>query len=436
MRFLIWLIFIMPISSYAENSDLAFDIKREIQRLQQTYKHVKNYPIVIFDRDEINWRFLQSKTLDPKQSKQRSEIVKQYIEETVGLQLTDEEVDSLTERLYNGTQAALSTPVLDHSNVFESRYKMCAVFPASFNSNQRLENERLTGLHTQEAYPGRHYEQLQYKMSYKELALFSLYHELSHCLDETFAPQLQINYDDAHTAHQSESFAEVMALFLMAQDGYSDVSEKRRVLRTLFSRHMGQYMKDNAIGFDPNVKKAGPVYYLEPVLRLGTETINKHKGAFSKISLPELMSQAKSIVDQHALAARVFAAIDLFFGSGAEAALNNYKKMAFDWPDLFYDTYEKLLGYINYTDYVLSIAFSSAENVSQPSETLSDIDIEQLCDLSLHNDKPGFMILLETYRSSLKTTSVSVEAMKERSQKLNNIFLLLSEQCPQNFMVH
>ena len=194
----------------AETSKIS-DIIADVQK--RVANQSKNYPILILDRDQLEWRFAQAKTSLIKnsddRSKQQALIIQKYVEEKTNIQLSENDATSLEVYVSAKHRPALSMPVVE-----ENSYKFCAVIPAGFNSNQRLSTERIMDLLVEEAYQDLKYENLALKMSYEEILKFSLYHEVGHCLDPEFLPQVVLgNIEaDAHDVHLSESFAEVLAV--------------------------------------------------------------------------------------------------------------------------------------------------------------------------------------------------------------------------------
>ena len=214
-------VFTLGLACYAQNamaSDLTFNLTNIINEAQSTYQNaIERYPILIFNQDEIDERFLAADAYgDSKPQKvKRLEVIQKYVSEKIGVELTQVQADQYEPYLTVLKGSAVALPILKRG--FNSTdYVMCAVFHASPNSNQRLELERILGLRTPDVYENQAAESIIPKLPYETLAKFSIYHEVGHCLDQTFLPSnYQANGEDPHSVHESESFAEVMGLFLL-----------------------------------------------------------------------------------------------------------------------------------------------------------------------------------------------------------------------------
>lgn len=303
--------FFIVITLFITTQSFAINHRAEIQKAKtwaDTFE--KAYPIHIFNRDEITYLFLKEGALGEGDQKQRMEIIDRYIQEKVGIALTENDLSNLETYLFVLNNSAVALPLTEGYGK-DFRYKMCAVFPNAPNGNARIESERILGLLTKEVYPEHDYEQLTQKLSFEELYLFSLYHEVSHCLDQTFMPETYINSENSHGVHQSESFAETLAYLGLIDRLGKDMAGARVLYRILYSRLMGEYFAKNpALGFGhPHFVKGGAVYYLAPVLFDAYDRVNSHTIKVAELNPQELLDVATDIVDKSSLHFRSFSAI-------------------------------------------------------------------------------------------------------------------------------
>ena len=302
---------------------------------------------------------------------------------------------------------------------------MCAVFHASANSNQRLEVERILGLSTPGVYENPIFESIKPQLPYETLAKFSLYHEIGHCLDPLFLPNTYNGGEDPHSVHESESFAEVMGLFLLTQKGYTNIARTRGLLRTIYSRKLGRFFTQNPrYGFgNPFYLAGGVIYYLEPALRGADEVIKAQRGHFNQLSLAELIEAAIKVVHENALDSRSFHAILSFLTEvDPQTALNRYREYSYNSPDLFYRAYSDLVVYSDYTDYILSKVFNPEALELAGPQMLSPIDIRELCTLSLTAQSEALDERLSDYRLELQSGFGTAAEQRERALLLNGLF--------------
>lgn len=405
-----------------------FNLKAHIDEAQSLYGNANpKYPILIFNQDEIDMAFLAADAFgDSKEKKERRLVVIQkYVAQKIGLELTRLEADQYEPYLTVLKGSAVALPVLNRGNR-DQFYKMCAVFHASPNSNQRLEIERILGLKTPGVYDNDAAESINPKLSYETLAKFSLYHEVGHCLDETFLPSTYSSGgEDTHSVHESESFAEVMGLFILTQQGHQNIARTRGLLRTIYSRKMGRFFTQNpANGFgNPYYLAGGVIYYLDPVLLAGDEVIRSYRGKFSELSLSELMSLAKNIVKEHALNSRSFHAILRYLSEkNPNDALDQYRQYSYNSPDLFYQAYSDLIVYNDYTSNILTRALNSDASEALGEIELSSIDLRELCTLVLTTQSEALRVRLDEYRYELQLGLAAPSEQRERAKELNEIF--------------
>jgi hypothetical protein len=407
-----------------------------VQKLQVTYANTNpDYPIIIMDKDELNWRFLKSKSFGDREDKEkeakRLEIIAQYSLEKSGIAISKNHAINMDTYLTVLKGSAVALPFFKGYNGDE--HLLCAVFHASPNSNQRLETERILGLKTEGVYEDDAYNKLTYRLTFEELQNFSIYHELSHCIDRVFLPAAATTYEpSSHDIHLSESYAESLAMLILAKEGHRKLGTKRAILRDLYSRKMGQYFADNPQNGWGNQLYAdgGIIYFLSPVIRNTQSFISMNFRSIKNASIEELKSIAKGIVDENAFSYRSFPGIASLFKNGAEQALGEYREKAFKMPDFFYDAYTEILEYNDLTNYVVQRAFQDEViEDDRPQEELTKLNIQSLCALVDANNKIEFFKNIEAHRQELKENRGSDLEQDELAKSLNSIFETLQVSC-------
>lgn len=414
----------------------AFDIRGEIDQLQERYGHVMPYPILMVDQDELNWRYLQAGAIEKQNAeheKTRQEILGEYVQERVGLELTPQQLAGLETYTWIMREGAFAFPIVEGS-YRDSRYTLCAVFTPSANSNKRLEHERLLGLTETQIYGERTYNHLTRTLPYETLALYSLYHELSHCLDSHFMPRMYQNGEDAHTIHLAESFAESLALLLLHQKGIQNIAQTRGMHRMVSSRFMGRFFAQNPHnGFGhPGYEFGGIIYHLDPALRKASEFILSHRNTIQTMSTMELVEHTRTIVDSSALSSRSFYPIVSFLRSDKpEEVIQEALKKAYDWPEMFYRPYRELLEFSHYSDFIITQAFSETP-VSNPDQSLElmPIQLGQLCEALERDDQEQYQGFLQELRNDLRANNEAApEKLRARARELNQIETTLLSTC-------
>lgn len=413
----------------------AIDLKLEREKLQTEYLHFQPYPIMIVDQDEISWRYLQAGLMDfqdREQSRARAEIFGQYILEVTGVSLTAQQLSGIEVYTTILKDGAFAVPVLERMSFTNVKYQMCMVFTSSENSNQRLEHERLLGLNDAQIYGDTTFDQLEYKLPYETLALFSLYHELAHCLDQTFMPEMYNGQEDAHTVHLAENFAEGLAALMLHQIGIKNITRTRGFHRILYSRMMGRHFAQNPnLGFGhPFFAKAGVIYHLEPGLR-GAETFaTLNRNRMNQLQVPDLIEAMKNIVNQLALNSRSFHAIGLYLADeNPIAVIDGFRERAFETPHWFYGAYRDLLEYHDYTTYVLERMFNPTLQSPPFEDDLAPVSIEALCQSVLSQDQETFEELIKKERLALRASKADPLALRQRAVDLNTLELKLFLTC-------
>jgi hypothetical protein len=431
-RLLILNLFIL--FSILSKSVFAIDHVLELKKAQNwANSFSKYYPIFVINRDEFHYLFLKNKAtqLTKEAERKRINLIKNYFSQEKNYQLTQSEATNFENYLFSQTQSAVALPFFDsHSN--QSKHKFCAVFANAPNGNARIEIERLTGLENKKIYQNKKYDQLSLKEDFAVMYLFSLYHEMSHCLDKTFLPKIYKNYEiSPHDIHKSESFAEVFAYLHLAKTLDFNIAKARILYRTIYARVVGEYFAQNpSVAFgDPNILAAGGTYFLTPVLVQAYSLISSHKVDLIKISDNELNQLAEEIIDDYSLDFRSFTAIirslvdkDLIFAE--------YEAKAYKSPDLFLKSYTDLVSFYSITDLWLVNAFDqNILDMVESNQSAPPLPKKQLCQDLKESTPASFLKTINEYRETLENVISSYESRKQRYKDLNSLAQSLSESC-------
>lgn len=413
----------------------AFDYAQEIDKAQERFGKVKEYPIIIFNQDEISWQLAQSNAYgDNAEAKaKRIEIIQNYVKKKSSLEISEKEAESLENYITVMKDSAFAMPILQGS-WGERTFKMCAVFPASPNTNQRLEHERMLGLLTDEVYGDLGYEDIDLRMPYEQLAMFSIYHEVSHCLDPEFMPSNYNGHENPHNVHMSESYAEALALLILEQMGYENMGRARGQMRMMYSRMMGGYFARNpGLGMgNPFFVKGGVIYHLDPVLRGAQEFAFYSGNDFDNMNLEQLMNETVDIVHEYALDSRTFYAIGSYLeAEDKEEAIQTYRERAFDSPELFYKAYAGLVEYDDYTSYVLEQLLGDVSIRESYSKNFGNslLNRSELCKAYKDQDRNVFDQEIERFRLVLREEGLPAESQREMAKELNSLHEDLLTQC-------
>jgi hypothetical protein len=404
-----------------------------IDYIQNKYaSQFESYPILIFDKDELHFRFAKSNAFGDTNEAKRVEIVKSYVFEKTGIEIEYNDASNFESYLTVMQEGAFAVP-LTKGYLGDLKYIMCAVFPALPNSNQRLETERLTGLATANLYGDITFNNLKEKMTLNEMQMFSIYHELGHCFDRKFMPEsLQGMEPDAHSIHLSESFAEVMGLFFLEKEGITGTYKKRMLYRNLYSRKVGKWMANNpqnSFG-NPAYQYGGIIYYLAPVLEMAHRVMEGGSFDLLSINLDDLGSEVVKIVESSAIKARSFAAIFYYFSEGEESVISKYSQWAEEMPDLFTDTFIQLKNYIKESTAMLNQMLDLDYRVEEgEAGLLADLKLEQLCSALDSGKQQTIEYVLQRARDELSHSKVLIKHQRLRQQSLHNFYRDLSKKC-------
>ncbi len=428
-----YFIFIVVALTYSQMS-LGIDHAKEIAAAQEWANSFERpYPIVIFNRDELHFRFLAegaSAETDTAEKKRQS-IIGDHIFKKTGLQLASNILLNIETQLYVTPGGAVAMP-FHESYDNNGPYQVCTVFVNAPNGNSQIEVERLTGLNVKEAYDGEHYAQLQLKEDFDVMYLFSLYHEVSHCLDQSFMPETYKTYSPtAHDVHASESFAETLAYLQISKRLGNDIAKARLLYRILYSRHVGTYLAQNVkLSFgDPLFASGGAIYYLAPSLSRAYQWLETGKVNPEKVDNDTLYQAAEAIVRESLLDFRSFSAIARSLVE-RNKIVTEYSTSSFNDPDLFFDAYQDLILYYATTDNWLKFGLDrTIENLTNHLQEAPHLPIQKFCKTLGEDNPDSFILVLDEYRNLLNSQAFSAESRYKRYLELNSLSKTLSGQC-------
>jgi len=394
-----------------------FELKVEIPRLQSEFGRSRPYPILIMDKEELQWRFAQANALgDDAGRDQRVTIIQNYVKEVVDVAITRNDALQLETYATVLKDGAFALPLF--TSMYPAVYKLCAVMPASEFSNSRLEYERLLMFNKQAAHQGHGHDDLKDTLPFEILARFSLYHELAHCLDETFMPKT-FDYEDPHAVHLSESFAETLALLMMEAEGFREIALPRAQLRSIYSHRIGRHFAQNPQGGfgSPFFVASGAIYNLSNVL-LNTPKLGP--GA-------DLVAAARAVVEEFATPPRAFTAIVRWLENAVEAE-TQYQDWAQSSPHLFLEAFEHLIGYRDSVPRMADEAFSGVGQHHPVVGALMTFDQGQ-CVAFQNKDKALFNAILRRLARDLREGLGGPEAQALRQRELQGIYLSMQQRC-------
>ena len=311
------------------------ETSREISRLNEIFNQYSEYPILIFDKAEI------SPLLKNKENNEQMAILADYTNEKFDVDLNENQLSNILDYLVPLAAAAYSVPF--YKPGWDKGYEFCAVFPVEEIQNSEKAIERILGVSEETRVVYKNYPIASFKKRFSgvELSLLSLYHELSHCLDQT---NIALGVVRGHAIHKAEAFAEAHALLMYFQRyEMNDLISLRKELRRAYSHYMGPWLANNTrAGYELVYREGGAVYYLTPVVSAVGEEIALNGDAIKYLSLNKSLELAQKIANEHSLDGMAFAALKMVHQSGSQETLIYYQKLVQHSPELFRKTFEKL----------------------------------------------------------------------------------------------
>lgn len=394
-----------------------FELKVEIPRLQSEFGRSRPYPILVMDKDELQWRFAQANALGDDTGKdQRVKIIQRYVKEVVDVDITRNDALQLETYATVLKDGAFALPLF--TSMYPAVYKLCAVMPASELSNSRLEYERLLMFNNHAAHQGHGHDDLETTLPFDVLARFSLYHELAHCLDDTFMPKT-FDYEDPHAVHLSEAFAETLALLMMEAEGFREIALPRAQLRSIYSHRIGRHFAQNPQGGlgSPFFVASGAIYNLSHVL-LNTPKLGPGD---------DLLAAARAVVEEFATPPRAFTAIVRWLENAGEAQAQ-YQAWAQSSPDLFLEAFDHLIQYRDSVPPMADEAFRGRGQRHPVVGALAKLEQGQ-CAAFRNKDQPKFSAILRRLALDLRQGYGSPEEQALRQRELQGIYLSMQQRC-------
>lgn len=319
-----------------QNIFAAVNIWDEARDLNSKFNSYQSHPIVVFEKDKL------IPLLRDQSEEKQIVILRQYLADKVKIELERDELESFLP--YFGQLNGVASALPIYRDDFTTK-KFCAVFASDNDNNLVEETARTLGISgVSNPYPEATVEEVSARFSLDELKLFSLYHELSHCLKSELLMDLPSMGD--HTIHMNEAFAETNALLMLYREkGMRRLGAKRAYLRSLYSKYMGAYLAttDEIIIFDDSIRAGGAIYYLSPTLLAAQRYIEDYAGEVKEASLTDLISITESIIKTNSLTSRQVSAMSNYLREG-DSVIERYREFAQDMPDLMLSTYQFLLA--------------------------------------------------------------------------------------------
>jgi hypothetical protein len=401
-----------------------------IRYIEKKFAGAVPYPVMIVDRDEIEWLFARANAFGDAKSQTRIEIIRNHIRERTGVLINQSQASNLDPYLTIMKSSAMAFPFFAQTGANE---KLCVVLPAPAASNQVLETERILGLSNPKVSGEYRTHHVVKTLSYRQLWLFSLYHELSHCLDAEFMPDAyKSNGDDSHATHKSEAFAETLALLLLAQEGQKNLGENRAILRSIYSRLVGHFLATNpgaSLGIS-SIMHGGGVYHLAPVLNHAQSLIDTRFTDIATADVHELKSLAAKIVREKALKSQSVYAVFVYLSEGYEVTLRRYEEQLVRYPEFFTNVIDSLKEYHAQTERALREGLDLTRPVPPPSPLrLTRFQVEDLCPVYETGDRAGLMRQISAHRKNLERQPGTHEEQRKRAEELQSVYERLPAIC-------
>lgn len=390
----------------------------------------KAHPIMIMDKDDLSFEISKANLWGKEKNLIRWEFIANYVKEKRGIGISSNDASNIDTYISQLKNSAVALPLIS-GYWGEKEYKLCVVFHSDPNSNQRLENERLLGLNTPNVYGDLNYDHYKNRLSFDTLRKFSMYHELGHCLDTHYLPEMVQAHDDGHGVHESESFAETMGLFILAREGIQDVAQKRIQLRNVYSHKMGEFFMNNpTLGFgNPTLKYGGIIYFLEPALLAGEKLLKENEKFILNGTINELMDATKEIVEEHSLSSQAFHWIYTHNTEHKPTAEEQIRDLESSFPELFTGVLDRVLHFAKTTVESFEAAFDSSRPAIAVQGQLKFFNIQDFCPSFLSGDKDQFFAVLQGYRDDLSQELGTAQEQRDRQVELMGIYETVATKC-------
>lgn len=293
---------------------------QHVGTLNKTFGKLPGHvPIVMLDRDIIN-NMLARRGKPADDVPALTDAIVDYVRDVSGIEIKKLAGDDVA-RLYpakSGT-ALHYTHALDPKRVSAGN-DVCIVM-ARDPDRSRQSGMYQKMLFTPEVYGETLFNAgLKPLMSREEIVNLVDYHELSHCMDKTYAPMAEdyASLEDPstlpHIVHKAEAFAEINALFLMARDGYdTSIAERRADMRAAYSLIAGPHIArrpENPKQGYLTPSHFGAIYSFDKAMRAAGDKISElGVDRLQDMSVDEINALSQTVVEEHTLSEDEFDAI-------------------------------------------------------------------------------------------------------------------------------
>lgn len=329
-------------------------IQDEISFLQNEFFQARPYPIIIVNKAQVRGHLSRLGLLAEGASERaQAEALKDFFKTQAPL--SDNEAVNLIPYMTVMNSSATSLPFFERDSK-GLRMTKCFVLPNGEVMSHEQELKRSLGIQpeTEHLYSSQEIQSLANKLSAEDLRLFSLYHELSHCLDPKYILTFQTSAPSGQDIHRSEVFAEVNAVLLLYKHKKNRaLGYKRALLRGLYTLRMGPYIAKAPAGLaGPTFNQGGAIYYLSGPLIKAQARLESFRFDVRKMSLDQIIQTSIELTENHALSSRSFSALHNSILHGEDAGLKQYEAMAIKDPDLFLGAYTDLQSAWSFLNFV------------------------------------------------------------------------------------
>jgi|GEM_PF-4578237 hypothetical protein len=340
----------LQVAAQAQNP---LDLAMEIQEINRDFNGALGYPVFVVNKPQFQQFLAKNNITDFDNRVLVARALYAFVKQNHHVEMQPDEAMSLANFFAPSFKEASAMPFFVDKMRFSSM-KYCVVIPSEGGGSVLEEIKRMTGADSQpELYAGVDLEKLAKLFTRDELQLFSLYHELSHCLDQNYIWSINEFEVVPHNVHLFESFAETNALLLLAQrKGLKSLGASRSILRAVYSKYYGPAIaKIDANVFAGAVNRAGgSVYFLPTVLLATQKQIDTNFESIAAMKLTDTLALSKSIVENHALDKASFEVLNMLMVNGSDETLAYCQRMAAKKPSKFLKPYLDLLYYKSILD--------------------------------------------------------------------------------------
>ncbi|WP_413290812.1 hypothetical protein [Bdellovibrio sp. HCB337] len=327
----------------------AFSISSEIAELNKTYGRSQDYPILVLDKADLN-AYIKSLKIDKSlnQGEQERELIKalmMYIYSRFNYKMNPADATELISYATEPVRGASAMPFFVDN--IHHKMRLCLVLPTDVEPDHIKEIKTIIGADDQpQLFKNFDIQKAATLMTSEELQLFTIYHELSHCLDQKYLPEMYEAETDPWAVHRAESFAETNALFMIAQrKGLNNLAYPRSLLRTAYSKIYGPFLANTEGSPFTNivVKSAGSSYFLSIPMMKAQEVISNENAKIQAMTLAQTIALSQQVVENFGLTKFGSEALRAYISEGSEKTLERYQRLASKNSKMFGKAYEELL---------------------------------------------------------------------------------------------